>query len=172
MRARRIVIKGGSGAGKTTLAVELAQRLGVPHIELDAHQHGPNWKEATPDELRASVAAVLDDARGWVVDGNYERKIGTMVLDRAELVLWLDFSLPLKLRRLWGRSLRRILGRKVLWNGNRETFRGAFFGADSVIAWAIRTHFRAKRDWPPLLVGRSVVRLRTPRELELFLESI
>jgi hypothetical protein len=35
---------------------------------LDSHQHGPEWTEATPEELRASVSAALDVAPdGWVV---------------------------------------------------------------------------------------------------------
>ncbi len=44
---RRIVVIGTSGSGKTTLARELAGRLNVPHIELDALHWKPNWV-ATP----------------------------------------------------------------------------------------------------------------------------
>jgi adenylate kinase family enzyme len=74
----RILVKGSSGAGKTTLAAALAEHLGIPHIELDALHHGPNWAEATATELQARLLEVLDDERGWVVDGNYERKLGSL----------------------------------------------------------------------------------------------
>jgi len=168
---RRIAVKGGSGSGKTTFAVELARRLGVPHVELDALHHGPNWQEASAEELRAKVEAVLDDARGWVVDGNYEGKLGTLVLDRAELVVWLDLALRVKLRRLWRRTLRRIRSREVLWNDNRENWRGAFWGAESLFAWTVRTHLGYRRRWPALLEGRNVVRLRSAAAVERFLDE-
>jgi hypothetical protein len=82
---RRILVKGGSGAGKSTLGLELARHLALPYVELDALHHGPNWAAASAAELQARVLAALDDDRGWVVDGNYDSKLGTLILDRAEL---------------------------------------------------------------------------------------
>ncbi len=74
---RTIVVKGTSGAGKSTFAAELASRLGLPYIELDALHWGPNWSAATPDEFRTRVEAVLAAMPdGWVVDGNYDSKLG------------------------------------------------------------------------------------------------
>jgi dephospho-CoA kinase len=90
LAARRIWVKGGSGSGKTTLARALAQRLGLEHVELDALHHDPGWTPAPAPVLQARVSSALDDARGWVVDGNYDGKLGALVRDRAELVVWLD----------------------------------------------------------------------------------
>jgi adenylate kinase family enzyme len=169
---RRVVVKGGSGSGKTTLAAELARRLGVPHVELDALHHGANWQEASAAELAARVEAALDDGRGWVVDGNYEGKLGTLVLDRADLVVWLDLPLRIKLGRLWRRTTRRIRTGEELWNGNRESWRGAFWGTESLFAWTVRTHVRNRREWPARLDGRPVVRLRSVAEVDRFLRQV
>lgn len=46
------VTASASGNGKTTLGRELAGRLHVPFVELDALVHGPNWTETPDDELR------------------------------------------------------------------------------------------------------------------------
>ena len=112
---------------------------------------------------------MLDDAQGWVVDGNYERKLGTLVLDRAELVVWLDLPLVTKLRRLAVRTGGRIVRREQLWNGNRESLRGALWGRESLFAWMVRSHFRDRRECPALLGGREVVRLRTAAEADAWL---
>jgi adenylate kinase family enzyme len=168
---RRILIKGACGAGKSTLGQQLARRLDLPRVELDALHHGPNWAAASASELRERVNATLDDARGWVVDGNYDSKLGDLILDRAELVVWLDLPLPTKLLRLVRRTARRVLLDEELWNGNRETLKGTLLGADALFPWAVRTHFRHRRQWPERLARKPLVRLRSSREVEAWLSA-
>ncbi len=118
---RRVSVVGNSGSGKTTVAAQLAARLGVSHIELDAIRHQPNWQELPDDEFRSRVAA-LTDADGWVVDGNYGA-VRDLVWSRADTVVWLDLPRLVVARRIVARSLGRVMGRRELWNGNRETWR-------------------------------------------------
>jgi adenylate kinase family enzyme len=168
---RRILVKGASGAGKSTLGLHLAEHLGLPLVELDALHHRPNWAAASPSELRDSVLAALDDGRGWIVDGNYDSKLGTLLWDRAELIVWLDLPLPIKLTRLAHRTARRILRHEALWNGNQESLKSALWGADALFPWTVRTHFRHRREWPQRLVGRPFVRLRSAREVKAWLSD-
>src|SRR5829696_3668205 len=64
---RRVVVKGTSGAGKSTFAAAVARRLGVAYVELDALHHGPNWSAPTAEEFRRRVRAALAAApEGWV----------------------------------------------------------------------------------------------------------
>ena len=169
---RRVaIVASASGSGKTTLGRELARRLDVPFHELDALHHGPGWTEATADELRARVEPlVAEDA--WVVDGAYRGKLGDLVLERAELVVWLDLPLRVWLPRLLRRTVRRVVRREELWNGNTESFRGAFWGRESLFAWAFRMHFSRRRRYPTDLSPYAVVRLRSTREVEEWLDGI
>ena len=97
---RRVaIIASASGNGKTTLGGELASRLDVPFVELDAIVHGPDWTEISDDDLRARVEPILG-ARGWVVDGAYQHKIGDLVVDAADTIVWLDLPLRVWLPRL------------------------------------------------------------------------
>ncbi len=165
----RILVIGGSGAGKSTLGRVLGQRLGVPYVELDALHHGPNWQAATAEQLSARVHGAIDGAAGWVVDGNYVSKLGTLLVDRAELIVWLDVPLSTKLRRLTRRTALRWFRNEELWNGNRETLKDAFWGSEALFPWAIRSHFRQRRQLPGQLAGRPFVRLRSAREVDMWL---
>ena len=164
------MIGSASGNGKTTLGRELARRLGVRFVELDALVHGPNWVETPNDELRRIVEPILAE-EGWVVDGTYRGKLGDLVLRNADVVVWLDQPITVWLPRLVRRTSRRLNGREVLWNDNRETLRNTLFARDSLFLWAFRQHFRRRRVYPSELAPYPVVRLRSPREVERWLES-
>jgi adenylate kinase family enzyme len=170
---RRVNVKGTSGSGKSTFAEALARRLEVPHIELDALHHGPNWSEPSAEEFRARVQAAMDAAPdGWVIDGNYELKLGDTVLGAADTIVWLDLPLGLKLRRLWRRTSHRIRHDVELWNGNREQWRTAFWGRESLFVWMVRGHFRHRRAWPARYAGDPrFVRLRSVQEAREWLDS-
>ena len=61
--------------------------------------------------------------------------------------------------------------RELLWNDNRETWRGALVGRDSLVVWAFRMHFRRRRIYPEQLAAFPVVRLRSPGEVERWLDA-
>jgi RimJ/RimL family protein N-acetyltransferase/adenylate kinase family enzyme len=166
---RRVaVISSASGNGKTTMGRELAGRLGVPFIEVDALVHGPNWTE-TPNEVLAQRLAPVLASDGWVIDNVYRHKLGDLVLDAADLVVWLDLPMRVWLPRLVRRTHRRLTGPEELWNGNRESLRGAVWGRDSLFGHALRTHFARRREWPVQLSAYPVIRLRTGAGVRAFL---
>jgi adenylate kinase family enzyme len=170
---RRVNVKGISGSGKSTFAAELARRLDLPYIELDALHHGPNWAEPTAEEFRGTVQTAMDSAPdGWVIDGNYEAKLDDTLTGAADTIVWLDLPLGLKLRRVARRTRTRIRDDVELWNGNKESWRNALWGRESLFAWMIRGHFRHRRDWPRLYGSDPrFVRLRSVAEARRWLDA-
>ena len=167
---RVLIVATASCSGKTTLGRELARRLDVPFVELDALHHGPNWTEATSEELRTRVEPVVAE-EGWVIDGGYWGKLGDLVLRNADLVVWLDLPVRVWLPRLVRRTVGRVVRREELWNGNRESVRNVFFSRGSLIWYSLSNHRRHRRDYPERLAPYDLVRLRTPKEVERWLAT-
>src|SRR5512141_634729 len=100
----RIVIIGTTSTGKSTLAEQLAKRLDLRCIDLDALHWEPNWQGAPLDVFLARVIEATSSGR-WVVAGNYS-SVRDLLWSPAEVVIWLNYSLPLIFGRLWNRTWR------------------------------------------------------------------
>lgn len=161
------------GAGKSTFGRELAHRLGVPCIELDALHHGPDWSAPTDEAFRARVWDAMDACpNGWVVDGNYDSKLGETVVGAADTIVWLDLPLRVTFPRLWRRTMHRIRYDVELWSGNRETWRDQFASRHSIFLWTVRSHRRHRREWPSRFSGDPrFVRLRSDAEARRWMDA-
>lgn len=166
---RRIIVIGSSGCGKSTLGGAVAERLGIPFVELDALHWDAGWTPA-PDELfhQRIRDVIAEDA--WVLAGNYTGKQQHVSWPRADTIIWLDLSLATALRRSWLRSWRRWRTQEELWNGNRERMREhlALWDPDqSLLAYTVRTHRRRREQFEaamrdPRWSHITFVRLRSP----------
>ena len=171
---RRIAVLGMTASGKSTLARHLARLLGVPHIELDGIVHGPHWVDLSDEEFHARTAEALS-GDGWVVDGNYAA-VRDLTIGQAETVIWLDYPIIVPLWRVFPRTLRRIIRKEELWNGNRETWRGALVGRESLVVWILKMHRVRRREFDavfnaPEHAHRTLIRLRSPRATTRWLAS-
>ena len=128
---RRVSVFGKGG--KSTLAKALCERFALAWIEQDAIRHQANWSELSDDEhLDVAIARFDSASQGWVSDGNYAA-VRECIYERIDTLIVL--ALPVRTmfwRTLW-RSVRRLLTREVLWNGNRESFALTFLSRDSVL---------------------------------------
>jgi adenylate kinase family enzyme len=174
---RRVSMVGNSGSGKTTTGRMLAERLGVPFLELDSIFHLPGWQERPLEEFRAEVAAAAA-GDGWVIDGNYSRIID-LVWPRADTVVVFDFPRRAVMRQLLRRTLKRTVTREELWNGNKEPFSNLWRmdPNKSILRWAWvnyekyhRRYIEAEAD--PANAHLSFVRLQSRADVLRLLDSV
>ena len=163
----RVLIIGNAGAGKSTFAKALAQKTKLPLVHLDKLYWCGNWEHISREEFDKLLAVELEKPR-WIMDGNYDRTL-TLRLERADTVIYLDYSRWVCLRR-W---IKRVVTnwRKVrpdMAPGCAEWFDPEFAG------W-IWNFNKAKREkYHDLLAeqtGKTVYIFKKPRQLKKFLRE-
>jgi adenylate kinase family enzyme len=180
----RVAIVGSSGAGKSTVAEALEAHLGLAVIELDDLMHGPNWTPTPTSEFRAKVAAAIaategtDGVGGWVIPGNY-RNVADLVQRRADTIVWLDLPRRIVTRRLVTRSIRRIVTKAEVCNGNREDWRRLLSHDPerNVVLWSWQHHDQYREIYEgyadgAFWSGAEVHRLCSPSDVDALLASI
>lgn len=170
----RLLITGNSGSGKTTLAARFAADLGIPHVELDELYHGPYWTPSNPDVFSARVRLAAAEPV-WVMDGNYTSIVGQIARDRAALVIALDLPRWRVMSRITRRTIRRVITRTELWNGNREEWRNLLKLQPEnnilICSWTQHSKYHQRAVAEERLGRRQLpptVRLRSPAQVRRF----
>jgi adenylate kinase family enzyme len=99
---RRILVVGCPGAGKSTFARRLGERLHLPVIHLDLHYWRSGWQMPDPETWRQQVVSLVA-APAWIMDGNYADTFDVR-MPRADSLIWLDYPR----RKCFYRVLRRL----------------------------------------------------------------
>jgi len=172
---KRIVIIGVTGAGKTTLAFNIAARLGVPYTDMDELYWRPGWKSAPKEEFLEAVKKATE-GDSWVITGNY-KDARDILWSRADTLIWLDYSFATALYRLGKRTIKNVFNETAVCNGNKETLSNVF-SRSGIIPWFFQTYGPRKREygaifddpasWPNL----KKIRLHDQKETDAFVAQL
>jgi adenylate kinase family enzyme len=174
---RRIVVVGATSSGKSTLASQIAEKIGADYIELDALHWEPNWVEA-PDEIFRERVEVAIKSNAWVVAGNYH-VVRDLVWRRAETIIWLDYPFHVVFWRLLKRTIYRSITKEELFAGNVENFwmHLKLWSEESLFHWLFKTYWRRKREYPLLFAlpenaRLKLIRFNHPKETKQWLDGL
>lgn len=145
--ARRVLVYGVTGSGKTTLAERISRLTGLPWYSVDDLTWQPGWVPVPADEQRRRIEAICAGPE-WILDTAYSQWL-EVALARAELVVALDYSRLFSLQRLVRRTAVRMVRGTRVCNGNRESLR-ILFSKESIVWWHFVSfgHKRARiRGW-------------------------
>ncbi len=164
---QRILIIGPCGAGKSTFAVALGVKLGLPVHHIDQMNWHPGWVEGGKDALRARLAEVTATS-AWIIDGTYGGTLEAR-LPHADTVLYLDYPIRLCVWRL----LKRIAhyhgrARPDMPDGCPERFDLAFLFY--LLRWNSGPRIRLEQKIASY--SHLVTRFQSPKALDHWLESI
>jgi adenylate kinase family enzyme len=175
--SKRIVVVGTTSSGKSTLASQLAEKIGGDFIELDAMHWEPDWVEAPNEVFRERVEMAIKSAT-WVVAGNY-RVVRDVIWQRAEAIIWLDYPLHIVFWRLLTRTIRRVVTREKLFAGNVENgwTHLKLWSEESLFHWLFKTYWRRKREYPQLFAlpennHLNVIHFKHPNEANDWMANV
>ena len=85
----RVIIIGCGGAGKSTLARQLGEKLELPVVHLDSIFWLPGWVEMEKEAFDMRVRQEMAKEK-WIIDGNYNRTMPERIA-QCDTVIYLDF---------------------------------------------------------------------------------
>jgi adenylate kinase family enzyme len=163
---QRVMIVGQPGSGKSTLARALGARTGLPVVHIDLIHWQPGWKERSREE-KTRLCREVEARESWIFEGGHSATWDER-LARADMLVWIDRPVGLRLRRVLGRTWRSYgRTRPDLPDGCPEQLRTL----PEFIRFIWRTRHSA-RDRIARLAGSAtceVVHLRSDREVSTFL---
>ncbi|WP_226000614.1 adenylate kinase [Paenibacillus sp. BJ-4] len=111
--AKRIIVIGSPGSGKTFLAKRLSKWTHLPYISLDDLYWGPEWRRSTDKQFFKQLDEVLEKEE-WIIEGNYHDYYFTERLQRSDTIIVMDVSTIEAITGVITRSLNRFLFSKEL----------------------------------------------------------
>ncbi|MCU4358735.1 AAA family ATPase [Acinetobacter ursingii] len=173
-----INIIGTTGSGKSTLAKQLSKQLNLVYIELDDLLWLDDWQESSNEALFLKLKIATENAdTGWVLDGLYTRTI-PMIMQQADMVIWLDYAFHINFFRLTKRTLWRAISRQTLWenSNNKESWK-IMFSKKSIFLWMLQKYPQNKQRYLAMMQNPDYqhiqfIRLTSPQQTKEFLNRL
>ncbi len=121
MKYNKILIVGGIGSGKTTLANKISKMLKIKNYELDniVYKRRDIYEKYKPKIRDRKIKSILKRKK-WILEGFYSRSWTNPIYRKADIVLILNIKPSISKKRLIKRFLKRRLSFKDNKNINKK----------------------------------------------------
>lgn len=163
----KIVVVGVSASGKSTFSRKLGEKTGLPVTFMDAIMWLPGWNYVG-DEAVVKRLDEISVQPQWIIEGYIVTKARTFIFERADSIIYLDYS-PLTsswryLKRWWKH---RKNPRPEL-EGNPEKFSFKFLK----LVWTKGEAVSLEKFLMGVPDQSKILKLTSPKETRSFLNSL
>jgi len=166
---RKVFIIGICGAGKSTLARQLSQKIEFPVIHLDQYYWKSGWVTQEKKDFENKVKE-LSKQESWIMDGNYSSTFNIRFA-QADTLIVLDYSRYMAIFR----STKRIISyygksRPDMSSNCPERFDLDFYK----YMWKFNKQHKPRTDQAIKDYGSNlnIYRFKQPKEAQAFLDSL
>ncbi len=163
---KKIVVVGVSASGKSTFSRKLAESLSLPFIAMDAIMWKPGWDyigdEATVEKLK-EVSAGSE----WIIEGYISKGARTFLFDRADTIIYLDYSPLTCATRYIQRWWKHRKDARPELEGSSEKFSFKFLK----LVWTKGEAITLNKFLAKVKLQSKIITLHSPREAEELLKN-
>ncbi len=166
---KRIYIIGNSASGKTSLAKKLSKILKIKSYDLDDFYYERKFSKKRSAKTVEKLVKKVTRTKKWIIEGVYSSCV-TCSLDKADMIIWLDYPFHVIAWRLIRRQVNR--GEKLsdlldflhyIWDYYQKPSHKHYDRNES----NYYKHKRIVETYPA-----EIVHITSRKELEVFLSSV
>jgi adenylate kinase family enzyme len=163
----KIVVVGVSAAGKSTFSRKLTHKIDLPLTHMDSIMWKPGWNYIGDDETVRRLDEISSGPQ-WIIEGYISKEARTFIFDRADSIIYLDYSPLVSSWRYTKRCLKHRNDPRPELKGSPEnfSFRTLHLVWTKGEAITLNTYLKQVKAQDKITV------LRSPREAKKFLRSI
>lgn len=164
---KRIAIVGVSASGKSTFARKLSEKTKLPLFLMDSIMWNPGW-QYIGDEETVRKLKEIGAKEEWIVEGYISKEARTFLFDRADTIIYLDYSPIVATFRYLKRWLKHRKDPRPELEGSPEKFDWKFLK----LVWTKGEAISLNKFLALVKDQDKLIKLTTVRHTKTFLKNI
>ncbi|MBI2030393.1 hypothetical protein HYT05_02115 [Candidatus Kaiserbacteria bacterium] len=163
----KILVVGVSASGKSVFSRALGKCTGIPVTYVDALMWKPGWNYIGDEETIALLDEVSQGTK-WIIEGFIDKKAQPFVIERADTIIYLDYSRIVTAWRYIKRSWMHRKDPRPELEGSPDTFSFEFL----VRVWKRKEVYYLNKSLAAMSDQSKLIRLTSPRQAKTFLKAV
>lgn len=163
---KKILVVGVSASGKSVFSRELGQRTGISVTYVDALMWKPGWNYIG-DEATVKLLDEASQRSEWIIEGFIDKKAQPFMLERADTIIYLDYSSIVTVWRYIKRSWKHRKDPRPELEGSPDKFSFEFL----VLIWQKKEVYWLNKSLATMSDQTKLIKLTSPKEANTFLQK-